>query len=72
MPPTLNPITCSLILLSHNLLNLFAFSNFFENLFGIEDIILFFRNALTSLSEVISAKFFFHIFLSLIESWDQV
>mgnify|MGYP001166887284 CR=1 FL=1 len=51
--------TGSLILLSHNILSFCASISFFVNLLGIGDTILFLRNALTSLSEILSFKVIF-------------
>ena len=55
----LYPITGSLILLSHSFLNLSASVSFFVNFLGIAEIILFFKKALTNLSESLSFNVFF-------------
>ena len=52
------PIIGILTLLSQSFLNLSASLSFFVNLFGIGAIILFLRNALTSLSDTLSFKVF--------------
>ena len=58
VPAALNPIIGSFILLSHNFLNFSASLSFFENLDGIGLIVLFFRKALTILSDVFSIRDF--------------
>ena len=58
VPPALKPIIGSLILLSHNFLNLSASVSFFVNLLGIGEMILFFRKAFTNLSEIFSVSVF--------------
>ena len=51
-------MTGSLILPSHNFLNFCASLNFLQNFDGIGAMILFFKNAFTSLSEVFSIESF--------------
>ena len=66
VPPALNPIIGSEILLSHSFLSFSASLNFFVYFKGRALIILFFKNALTSLSDSISIFGFIIITLYII------
>jgi hypothetical protein len=58
VPAALKLITGYLILLLHNFFNFCASLSFFEKFNGIGGIILFFKKALTSLSDIFSIKVF--------------